>query len=138
MSENIEVRSIVDRFLEHSRIFCFAIGSECRMFLGSSDWLKRSMDRRIELIFLIEDPDLKKRLHDEVLEVYWQDNVKARRLNSDGSYSQVKPRKGEASLRAQNHLIELARVGGLKSIPYERAIRKSGLKRNRFFLHSKK
>ncbi len=89
-SETIEVRSIVGRFLEHSRVYWFGNGGSPAVYLSSADWMKRNMDRRIELLFPIENPALQQELH-ELLELLWRDNVKARVLQSDGSYHRVKP-----------------------------------------------
>lgn len=123
ISDNIEVRSVIDRFLEHSRIFYFGSGGTGRMFLSSADWMPRNMDRRIEILFPVESDALKKRLLCEILETYWADNVKARVMNSDGSYTLRKPKDGEPEIRAQVNLISMVRQSGIKSIPYEKAIR---------------
>ncbi len=123
ISENIEVRSIIDRFLEHSRIYYFGSGGAGRMFLSSADWMPRNMDRRIEILFPIENESLKKRLLCEVLETYWADNTKARIMNSDGTYTRLTPKEGAAEVRAQMSLINFVRQSGIKSIPYEKAIR---------------
>jgi polyphosphate kinase len=103
LSETVEVRSIVGRFLEHSRIYLFHNNGNPRVFCSSADWMKRNLDRRIELMFPIEDRDLKQHLS-WLLDTYWQDNVKARVLMPDGSYVRV-PRKGEA-LNVQEFLIQ--------------------------------
>lgn len=123
VSENIEVISILDRFLEHSRIYYFRSGDMDRVFLGSADWMSRNMDRRIELMYPIIDPDLKERLILEILNTYLKDNMKARILQSDGSYVLKQPGKGEKKLRAQKRFIKMVREGGIKSIPYEKAMR---------------
>jgi polyphosphate kinase len=90
LSENIHVTSIVDQFLEHSRIFYFRNGGEEEVYLSSADWMQRNLDRRIELLFPIEEPSNKKRLID-VLDLYFRDNVKAWMLLPDGSYTRVDP-----------------------------------------------
>ena len=123
ISDNIEVISIIDRFLEHSRVFYFHSGGSGRMFLSSADWMPRNMDRRIEVAFPVEHELLKQRLLNEVLNTYWKDNVKARVLQPDGSYIQRKSKNPESSIRAQMLLIQVARERGIKSIPYEKAIR---------------
>ncbi len=89
LSENIRVRSIVGRFLEHSRIFFFANGGDDDVYLGSSDWMYRNLDRRVEVVCPVEDPKLRAYLKDEVLNAYLRDNVNARELHPDGSYHRV-------------------------------------------------
>ena len=98
VSENIEVRSIVDRFLEHARVFYFRNGGHEEVYLSSADWMQRNLSKRLEMLFPVIDPGHRRRLID-VLETYFADNVKAWRLRSDGSYEQV-GRKGPR-VRAQ-------------------------------------
>lgn len=100
VSENVQVVSIVDRFLEHARIFHFRDGGDDAVYLSSADWMPRNLDRRIELLFPVESPECKARLLG-ALDVVFQDNVKARRLQSDGSYRRRRPEKGEEPYRAQ-------------------------------------
>lgn len=123
LSENIEVISIVDRFLEHSRIYYFGSKTSDRVYLGSADWMTRNMDRRIELMYPIQDPELKERLTMEILDNYWKDNARARKLNSDGTYTLKTPPKGKTVMRSQSFFIELAREAGIKSLPYDKAVR---------------
>jgi polyphosphate kinase len=85
VSENIEVRSIVGRFLEHSRIIRFENGGSPEIYLGSADWMPRNLFRRVETTFPLRNP----RVHEHVQEIidwFWRDNVKARVLNADGEY----------------------------------------------------
>jgi polyphosphate kinase len=91
LSENIRVRSIVGRFLEHSRIFYFLNGSpaEAEVFIGSSDWMSRNLDRRVEVVVPILDAAIKEYLRGTVIERYLNDNVNARVLKSDGTYRRV-------------------------------------------------
>lgn len=131
ISENIEVISIVDRFLEHSRIYYFSSGGTDRVFLGSADWMTRNMNRRIELMYPIHDPDLKERIILEILNTYWKDNIKSRSLNSLGGYALKKMTKGEQALRSQTKFIELAREEGIKSMPYDKAIRYDSKRKGR-------
>jgi polyphosphate kinase len=98
VSENIDVVSIVDRYLEHARIFYFRNGGHEEVYLASADWMSRNLDRRLEILFPIQEPALKKRLL-AILGTFFADNVKARRLLSDGSY-QPATRVG-APVRAQ-------------------------------------
>jgi polyphosphate kinase len=108
VSDRIEVVSIVDRFLEHSRIYCFHRGGDEEVYLASGDWMTRNLDRRIELMFPVEDPAHKDRvLH--VLRSMFRDTVKARWLRPDGRYERRKPPKGEPPFRVQAHLQEEAR-----------------------------
>jgi polyphosphate kinase len=101
LSENITVRSIVDRFLEHSRVFYFENGCQPRLLVGSADWLPRNFFRRIELVFPIEDGLIRDRLIREILAIPLQDKTKARFLRPDGTYVQTRPAKGEAPFRSQ-------------------------------------
>ena len=123
ISENIEVISIVDRFLEHSRVYYFHAGGEHKVYLASADWMPRNMDRRIEIAFPIENLDIKARLISEVLQTAWSDNVKARVLTADGKYVPRTVAPDEPLIRSQLKFIELARKGGIQSIPYDIAIR---------------
>lgn len=94
VSENIRVISIVGRFLEHSRIFYFCNEDEEKVYLSSADWMTRNLDRRVEILFPIEDKKIKARIKDE-LKIYFMDNVKARVLNSQGSYERIERKDGE-------------------------------------------
>ncbi|MCZ2341968.1 MAG: polyphosphate kinase 1 [Bacteroidales bacterium] len=108
VSENIRVVSIVDRFLEHSRIFYFANSGHPEVYVGSADWMDRNLLRRVEVVFPVEQPDLKSRLIDEILAISLRDNVKARLLGADGSYTRVQPAEGEPQMRSQQRFLELA------------------------------
>ncbi|MDR1466178.1 MAG: polyphosphate kinase 1 [Treponema sp.] len=107
LSENIRVVSIVDHFLEHSRIFYFANGGVEEVFLSSADWMPRNLERRVELMFPILQEDIR---HDAVstLEAYFKDNCQAHRLKSDGSWERCCPSKGENPFRVQLKLLEKA------------------------------
>ncbi len=111
LSENITVRSIVDRFLEHSRIYYFENASRPEVFAGSADWLPRNFKRRIELVFPIEDGVLRERVIREILDVLLADNDKARLLRSDGSYARVQPGPGEKVRRSQAEFLAMAIAG---------------------------
>ena len=113
-SDNIRVISIVDRFLEHARIFHFGNGGKREVYLSSADWMPRNFQRRIEVMFPVEDEGLRDRVIDEILAIALKDNVKARRLMSDGRYVRAQPDTSadgtaEASLRSQYRFMELAR-----------------------------
>ena len=90
LSENIRVRSIVGRFLEHSRVLYFLNDGAEEVYLGSADWMVRNLNRRVEVVTPIEHPRLKKYLKEDVLEVYLRDNTNARELQPDGSYQRVR------------------------------------------------
>jgi polyphosphate kinase len=106
ISDTIEVVSIVDRYLEHARILSFHHGGDVRVFISSADWMPRNLDRRIELLVPVEDPDHRRRLTD-ILNSYFDDNVKARRLTADGVYKPVKPGRRKLH-RSQQALYEEA------------------------------
>ncbi len=98
VSENIEVRSIVDRYLEHARIYYFHNGGHEEVYLSSADWMRRNLERRLEILFPVPDPRHRRRLID-ILHTFFADNQKARLLQSDGTYLPA-PRKGP-KVRAQ-------------------------------------
>ncbi|HAB15592.1 MAG TPA: polyphosphate kinase 1 [Verrucomicrobiota bacterium] len=101
LSERIRVRSIVDRFLEHARVWYFDNAHQPEVYVGSADWMPRNLHRRIEVAFPIEDGRLRDRIVGEILETQLQDNTKARQLHPDGSYSIPPRRKGVNPRRAQ-------------------------------------
>ncbi|RYM06209.1 RNA degradosome polyphosphate kinase [Sporolactobacillus sp. THM7-7] len=106
ISENIEVHSIVGRYLEHSRIYLFANGGETKAFLASADWMPRNLNRRVELMFPIEDERIMSTII-QLFGVMWRDNVKTRILGKDGQYE--KPdRRGKAAVNAQEYFAEQA------------------------------
>jgi polyphosphate kinase len=106
VSENIRVRSVVDRFLEHERILVFGIGKRSRMYLSSADWMPRNFLRRVELTWPVKDPALQKRIYDEILYASLNDNRKAWILGSDGAYTRVARERGVPVLRSQAWLLE--------------------------------
>jgi len=111
LSENITVRNIVGRFLEHSRVFYFANGGEEEVYIGSADWMSRNLRHRIEVITPVSDPALKRYLNHELLAVYLRDNVKAHELLPDGSYAPVARAAGEKPFSAQDFFMrQLAAV----------------------------
>jgi len=129
VSENIRVTSILDRFLEHSRLYYFHNGGDPEIYSGSADWMPRNFKKRAEILYPIKNTALKARIMDEILMTYLKDNVKARLMQADGSYVRVKPKDGEKPIRSQSELIAIARKGGLKSPPYEELVRKIGKKK---------
>jgi polyphosphate kinase len=109
LSERIRVRSIVGRFLEHSRIFHFANGGDDEIYLGSADWMPRNLFERCEVVFPVRDAAARARIHDEILPAYLADNVKARLQQADGSYVHAsKLVKDEAPFASQDFLMQLA------------------------------
>ena len=129
VSENIRVTSILDRFLEHSRLYYFHNGGDPEIYSGSADWMPRNFKKRAEILYPIKNTALKARIMDEILMTYLKDNVKARLMQADGSYVRLKPKDGEKPIRSQSELIAIARKGGLKSPPYEELVRKIGKKK---------
>ncbi len=110
LSENISVRSIVGRFLEHSRVFYFENACAPEVFLGSADWMPRNFFRRIEVVFPIEDGRLRERIIHEVLRFNLADNVKARELGFDGFYTRAVRAEGTPAVSSQDEFMRLAVV----------------------------
>jgi polyphosphate kinase len=108
VSETIRVISIVDRFLEHSRIFYFGNNGDPQVYIGSADWMDRNLSRRVEVVFPIEQPELKQRLIRDILSTSLGDNCKARELLSDGSYRRLVPAPGQPRVRSQEAFLEMA------------------------------
>ncbi len=109
LSDHIRVRSIVGRFLEHSRIFHFANGGDDEIYLGSADWMPRNLFERCEVVFPVRDAAAKARIHDEILPAYLADSVKARMQQADGSYRRAaKATKDTPAFSAQDFLMLLA------------------------------
>jgi len=117
ISENISVRSIVDRFLEHSRIFYFENGCQPRVFLGSADWMPRNFFRRIETVFPVLDGNLRERVISELLGLSLQDNQRARILQSDGAYRRATVKARRPARRSQFEFIRVAQAGGPNAAP---------------------
>jgi polyphosphate kinase len=114
VSENIRVISVVDRFLEHSRVFYFENAGSPEVYVGSADWMDRNLSRRVEVVFPVEQADLKQRVID-VLKLTLADNVKARELLPDGTYRRVRPAEGAPALRSQVRFLELAAEAGTRA-----------------------
>jgi polyphosphate kinase len=115
VSDRIRVRSIVGRFLEHSRIFYFSNGGQEEVHMGSADWMPRNLYERVEVIFPIKDALLRERVRHEILQSYLADNLKSRVLQKDGTYNRVwrvqgkrKPPTGPSAFSAQDFLMALA------------------------------
>ncbi|HLI75895.1 MAG TPA: polyphosphate kinase 1 [Acidobacteriaceae bacterium] len=118
LSEHIRVRSIVGRFLEHSRIFWFENGGAPEVYAGSADWMPRNLYERCEVLFPVRNPAAATRLREEILEAYLRDNKKVRFLEADGQYNRPpRPRAGTRSLSAQDWLMEQSKAQELRSLP---------------------
>jgi len=107
LSERIRVRSIIGRFLEHSRLYYFLNGGDEEFYCGSADWMPRNLFERCEVVFPIRDAQIKARVRNEILAAYLADNVKARQMKADGSYVRFN-REGVPAFSAQDFFIEVA------------------------------
>jgi polyphosphate kinase len=109
VSENITEQSVVGRFLEHSRIYWFRNGGDDEVILGSADLMPRNLNRRVEILFPVQDAGIRRRLRDEILPRYLSDNMKTRVLGADGSWTHIWPEDGEESRNAQDWFVARAR-----------------------------
>ncbi len=109
VSDRIRVTSIVDRFLEHARIFVFGAGERAEYFLSSADWMPRNFHRRVEVMVPVEEPALRTRIEQEILGLALRDSVKMRRLRVDGGYDRIPPQPDGAPVQSQEALLEAAR-----------------------------
>jgi polyphosphate kinase len=116
VSENIHVVSIVDRFLEHSRIITVQNGGTPAVYLSSADWMPRNFDRRVEVLFPVLAPALATWVRESVLSTLLADNVKARDMRADGTYVRRVPAEGEAPSRCQSRFMEMARARARLSV----------------------
>jgi len=110
VSDTIRVRSIVGRFLEHSRIFCFTNAGRRQVFMGSADWMGRNLDRRVETVVPVLDPAIADYICEGILESMERDNCKTRWLRSSGSYIRRTPAEGEPLFCAQTELMEMSKA----------------------------
>jgi polyphosphate kinase len=108
ISDHIRVRSIVGRFLEHSRIFYFENGGSPDIYLGSADWMQRNIYERVEVLFPLRDPLVRARIQEEIIPAYLADNVKARILQRGGEYTRPRLDSRTVAFNAQEFLIKLA------------------------------
>ena len=102
VSENIRVVSVIGRFLEHSRVYYFHNAGRFQVYCGSADLMRRNLDRRVEVLFPVEDKALKGHIRDDILEIYLRDTVGAHELQSDGTYRRLQPAPGAAPFSAQD------------------------------------
>jgi polyphosphate kinase len=106
LSENIRVISIVGRFLEHSRIYYFHNNGDEEIYMGSADLMPRNLNQRVEVLFPIEDKRMVRSIHEDILNLYLADNVKARLMYADGTYKRLKPAEGEPAINAQETFLQ--------------------------------
>jgi polyphosphate kinase len=116
MSANIRVSSIIGRFLEHSRIFCFHNNGHEEIFMGSGDWMNRNLSHRVEAAVPVEDAALRTRIK-EILEILLNDNRQAWNLSADGAWTQRTPAPGEPERGTHQRLMELARKAHVTRLP---------------------
>jgi polyphosphate kinase len=118
LSENIRLRNIVGRFLEHARIFYFENAGQPLVYCGSADWMSRNFFRRVEAVFPVEEPELRRRLIEDLLPIELRDNEDARELQPDGSYTPVVRAPGQETFRAQKYFMAAAglRAGATGSV----------------------
>ena len=109
VSENITEQSVVGRFLEHSRVYWFRNGGDEEVILGSADLMPRNLNRRVEILFPVQDAGIKRRIRDEILPTYLADNMKTRVLAADGAWAHIWPEDGEEALNAQERFVAQAR-----------------------------
>ncbi len=104
-SDNIRVISVIGRFLEHSRIYYFGNGGEDEVYLGSADLMERNLDRRVEVVFPVEDRGWAAEIRDEIIPAYWRDTTNAWELEPDGTYRRIEPAPGETPFDVHSWLI---------------------------------
>jgi polyphosphate kinase len=119
VSDQIRVTTVVDRFLEHTRVFAFGVGDRTEVLLSSADWMTRNLQRRIEVAVPIDDPALRARVLDEVLGFALKDTVKARQLMTDGTLAAVAAGNGASApgFQSQLQLCEAARRAAEQRAP---------------------
>jgi len=110
LSENIRLRNLVGRFLEHARVFYFENAGDPLVYAGSADWMPRNFFRRVEALFPLEDVALRRRVIDEMLLVELRDNEDARELQPDGTYAPVPRAAGDGPFQAQRYFLTAAEV----------------------------
>jgi polyphosphate kinase len=124
ISENIRVTSVIDRFLEHSRVFRFENGGEPEFWITSGDWMPRNFVRRIELAFPVRSETIKRRIDEQILPISLADNVKAWTLDAEGKYHRRSP-EGKA-VRSQETFIAITRSEAVRIGPYEEILHRAG------------
>jgi polyphosphate kinase len=124
LSENIRVTGIIDRYLEHSRIFYFANGGAEEIFLSSADWMPRNLERRVELMFPVPQDDIRERLK-HTLEAYFRDNTQSWSQDNSGNWKRLSPAPGESPFRVQEYLLSRAAAGSPQTVRTEFTVRRS-------------
>ncbi len=119
-SKNIEVISVIDRYLEHARIFYFHQGGDSKVYISSADWMTRNLEKRVELMIPIEDSKNKRQLI-KILETYFKDNTQASRILADGTSERIERKKGKKAFRAQEHFYKEAKKSA-KDREHERSM----------------
>ena len=117
ISDNIHVTSILGRFLEHSRIYYFRNGGDAQIYLGSADLMPRNIDRRVEVLFPVQEHNMIQHIRENILDMYSKDNLKARHMLPDGSYCRLYPAENETPLNIQEWFIAQRRDLGAKLLP---------------------
>ena len=105
ISDNIRVRSIVGRFLEHSRIYYFGNNGNAEVYLGSADLMQRNLDKRVETLFPIESSDLRTVIYEKILLIYLADTINTHELHTDGTYQRLQLQQGQEEFDCQDWLI---------------------------------
>jgi polyphosphate kinase len=123
ISENIRIRSLVGRFLEHERVFMFGPAGEEDLYLSSADWMPRNLDRRVEVIFPIANEVIRRQIIAECLVPVTLDNCRVYEMQPDGSYQRRKPLDGEACIDAQTYTMDHVRRSRPRSVNYSRGVR---------------
>ncbi len=118
-TENVHIRSLVGRYLEHSRIYCFGSGENMRIYIASGDFLTRNTERRVEVGVRVDDPAIAKKLRG-ILDLQLRDTVNAREMQPDGTYTKVKPAPGQPPVDSQMAMFGYFQNG------FEQAAEKSG------------
>jgi polyphosphate kinase len=116
LSENIRLRNIIGRFLEHARIIYFENGGEPLVFCGSADWMPRNFFRRVEALFPVEEPELRRRIIEDILPIELRDNEDARELQPDATYTPPARPAGEEPFRAQKYFMAAAALRATPAI----------------------
>jgi polyphosphate kinase len=126
VSENIRVISVVDHYLEHSRIYYFSNGGTEELYLASADWMRRNLEKRVEIMFPVQDEKLRAELYD-VLNDYFRDNCQASVLDKNGVWTRLTPQSGEKPFRVQKEMLaRAARTGeNSGSVKLEHTVRRS-------------